>query len=104
MSNLLLKNTGIYVATSIASQGIVFLLWILLAWWLPPSEIGLYALALFSVELFTIAASLGLEATVMRFYYDTANVSSVLKNAVLILIASSVITLIIFLSGAQGDY
>lgn len=97
----LVKNTGIYIIISFFSQGFIFLLWIVLAWWLVPSQIGIYALALFVIEFFSAISILGLDSTITRFYYAKESVSSILSNALTIFIFASFITSLSFFLTAR---
>lgn len=63
----LLRRAATYTAGGLLSQGVVFLLWLILPWLLPPAEIGLFALAMFAVELLTTLATLGMDAALVRF-------------------------------------
>lgn len=63
----LLRRAATYTASGLLSQGVVFLLWLILPWLLPPAEIGLFALAMFAVELLTTLATLGMDAALVRF-------------------------------------
>lgn len=98
MSKELIKNTGTYLFTGFAGQGLVLLLWILLARWLSPEQIGLYALALFLIDIFGVLCISGLDAVITRFYYSGVRTSSVLNHAVVIFSFSSFLTVLLFLA------
>ena len=92
----LIKNTGIYIIISFFDQALIFLLWIILAWWLAPSQIGIYALVLFIIEFFSAVNLFGLNAAIMRFYYAEKSVSSILSNALTVFLCSSFLSLLLF--------
>jgi O-antigen/teichoic acid export membrane protein len=92
----LIKNTGIYLASSLISQGLVFVLWIILGHRLAPAEIGLYSLAMFIIEFFSVLSMFGLENAVTRFYYSTKTVPCVLSNTVLIFIPATLFSIGLF--------
>lgn len=101
VSKEFIKNSGIYIFVSSFSQGGMFLLWILLAWWLRPSEIGLYTLALFIVDFFSTLSTFGLDFVITRFYYyyKKAGTSFILSNIFIIfLFSSAIISLLFFFS------
>lgn len=101
MTKKLIKNTGIYIAMSGFSQGLIFLLWIILAWWLSPSQIGVYALVMVVIEFFSTINIFGLDSAITRFYYTKERNSSILSNALAIFLSTSLLTLILFLLAAQ---
>ena len=92
----LIKNTGIYIIISFFDQALIFLLWIALAWWLAPAQIGIYALVLFVIEFFSAVNLFGLNAAIMRFYYVKKSVSSILSNALIVFLCSSFLSLLLF--------
>jgi len=100
--NSLAKNTAFYFITSLAAQGMIFLLWIILAWYLNPSQIGVYSLAMFVVELFGIVSLFGLAPALARFYYADNNGESnavrVFANSFLIFLISSLLSLLLFIA------
>jgi len=96
MSKVLIKNTSIYIINSFCTQGLTFLLWIILAQWLPPFQIGQYALIMFIVEFFSALAIFGLDSAVTRFYYTKESISSILSNTLFIFLASSLLSLTLF--------
>lgn len=100
MTTSLLKNAGIYVAIGFLSQGLVALLWVILAKWLHAEEIGLYGLALFVVEFFSTLCVFGLDSVLTRFYYSEKKVSMVLGNAFLLFLLSNTVALSLFFLGA----
>lgn len=101
MAKELVKNTGIYIFIGFFAQAIIFLLWIILAWWLVPSQIGIYALVLFVIEFFSAINIFGLDAAITRFYYVKERVTSILGNALVIFSGSSIFTLLLFFSTAK---
>ncbi len=96
MSLKLIKNTSSYIVIGFLSQAFIFLLWIVLAWWLDPSQIGIYALVMFTIEFFSAISIFGLDSAIMRFYYSDEKVSSVFSNALVIFIAAIVLSLTLF--------
>ena len=66
MSSLVVRATT-YAATGLVSQAAALLLWMFIPWYLPPSEVGFLALALFAVELLTMLGSLGMDAALVRY-------------------------------------
>jgi len=100
MQGGIFKNTGIYLLTGAVGQALVFVLWILLARWLAPEEIGIYTLILFLIELFSAIGILGLDAAVTRFYYSDVPVAKVLNNALAILAFGNIISIASFFIAA----
>lgn len=98
MPKELIKNTGIYIIIGLITQGFIFLLWILLAWWLVPSQIGIYALVMFVIEFFSAISIFGLDSAITRFYYTKEKVSFILSNALIIFFCSSFLSLFLFFS------
>lgn len=96
MAKELIKNTGIYIIISFFDQALIFLLWIVLAWWLAPAQIGIYVLVLFVIEFFSAVNLFGLNAAIMRFYYVKKSVSSILSNALIVFLCSSFLSLLLF--------
>lgn len=66
----MLRRAVTYTAGGLLSQGVVFLLWLVLPWFMPPAQVGLFALAMFAVELLTTLATLGMDAALIRFAGD----------------------------------
>jgi len=96
MSKILIQNTGIYFIVGFSAQAVIFLLWIVLARLLTPSQIGLYALVFFVIEFFSILSIFGLHSAITRFYYTKEGVPSIFSNALLIFLASSFLSLLLF--------
>jgi len=92
----LVKNTGIYIITSGFAQGLIFFLWVVLAWWLVPEQIGLYALVMFIIEFFSAFNIFGLDSAITRFYYGKESIASIFSNALVILVASSFCSALLF--------
>ncbi len=86
----LLKNTGTYFLTGAIGQALMLGMWILMGRWLDPAQVGLYALTMFVVELFSAISIFGLDATITRFYYADLPVWTVFATALLIFAGSSV--------------
>jgi len=101
MPKELIKNTGIYIIVGFLSQGIIFLLWIILARFLAPSQIGVYALVMFIIQFFGVISIFGLSSVITRFYYTKESISSILSNALTIFIGSSFLSLILFFFTAK---
>jgi len=101
MPKELIKNTGIYIVISLFSQGFIFLLWIALARWLAPSQIGIYALVMFIIEFFSAISIFGLDSAITRFYYTKENASSILSNSLVIFLCSSILALVLFFFTAK---
>ncbi len=100
MPGELIKNTIVYVVVSSLAKGLAFLIWIVLARWLAPSQIGIYALALFVIEFFSAINIFGLDSVIMRFYYHKDRVS-VLSSVSIIFLLSSLIVLPLFIFTAK---
>jgi O-antigen/teichoic acid export membrane protein len=98
MTRQLFKNTGTYLLTGFAGQGLVLVLWIILARWLPPEEIGIYSLCFFLVELFSVLGMFGLDAAITRFYHSLETLIAVLNNALVIFVSVNILVLICFMS------
>lgn len=96
MVNKLIKNTGIYFIVGFSAQAVIFLLWIILARILTPSQIGLYALVLFVIEFFGVLSIFGLSVALPRFYYTKESISSIFNNALVIFLVSSFLSLLLF--------
>lgn len=96
MKGEFVKNTSIYVIIDFLVRGLTFLLWIVLAWFLDSSQIGVYALSLFLIEFFSTINILGLNAVIMRFYYHKDRIS-ILSNALVVFLCSSFIVLSLFI-------
>ncbi|MCK4781636.1 oligosaccharide flippase family protein [Candidatus Parcubacteria bacterium] len=101
MPKELIKNTGIYIAIGFLGQGLIFLLWIILAWWIAPSQIGIYALVMFVIEFFSALSIFGLDSAITRFYYTKEKVFVIFNNALTIFIATSVLSLFLFFLTAK---
>jgi len=101
MSKILIQNTGIYFIVGFSAQAVIFLLWIVLARLLTPSQIGLYALIFFVIEFFSILSIFGLHSAITRFYYTKEGVPSIFSNALLIFLASSFLSLLLFFFTAR---
>jgi O-antigen/teichoic acid export membrane protein len=101
MQKEVIKNTGIYISTGALTQGITFLFWLVLAWWLAPSQFGLYALVMFVIDFFSAISIFGLDSAITRFYYTKESVSSILSNALTIFLGSSLLSLILFFFTAK---
>lgn len=95
------RNTGVYVFFSFFNQGITSLMWFLLAWWLDPGQVGLYFLAMFIVDFFTILCVLALDSAIGRFYYSKDTVPSVFTNAVFLFLISLVLFLVLFFASSN---
>lgn len=100
MTNNVVQNALVYAFISLANQGATFGLWLLLAWWLAPSQIGTYALLMFVVELFGIIAIFGMDAAITRFYHSRNMAADVLSNALAIIAGACVLVFILFLSAS----
>ncbi len=101
MSKELFRNAGIYIFVGFLNQGLIFSLWILLARWLEPDQIGVYALAMFTLEFFSTIGLLGLDAAMIRFYYTEDAAPAVLTNGLILLLTSSVAASVLFLTSAR---
>lgn len=66
----LLQRAVTYTAGGLLSQGVVFALWLILPWFLPPAELGTFALAMFALELLSMLSTLGMDAALIRFAGD----------------------------------
>jgi len=97
MTRQLLKNTGTYILTGFTGQGLVLVLWIILARWLPPEEIGIYSLCIFLIEFFSVLGMFGLDAAITRFYHSRATLMEVLNNALVLFASSNILVLICFM-------
>jgi O-antigen/teichoic acid export membrane protein len=97
----LLKNTGAYFLINLLSQVAVFILWVVIARVLLPSEIGTYALAIFIVDFFGAFSIFGLDTVLTRFYHSEEKKESILSNSIIIFIFSNIISagLLFCLSG-----
>lgn len=102
MSGKLAINAGLYVATSLVTQGVTFLFWIVIAWWFSPSLIGLYTLVLFIVELYSAVAVFGQDAALTRFYYSSSQKEDVLKNALIIVLSGAITAIIFFMATVKA--
>src|SRR3989344_4603291 len=89
----LIKNTGIYFITNLLSQGAVFIFWIIAANVLPPSQVGIYALVIFIVNLFSTLAILGLDSTITRFYHSEEKIEEVFYSALTIFFVAAIFSL-----------
>ena len=76
----LVKNTSIYVFTGLINQLLVTILWILLAWWLAPSEVGIFSLMMFLVDFFGMINLFGLNSAMTRFYYSEKENSHIFNS------------------------
>jgi len=101
MPRELIKNTGIYIIAGFFGQALISLLWIVLAWWLVPSQIGLYTLTLFVIEFFSVISIFGLDSAITRFYYAKEGISSIFNNALAIFLGSSFLSLLLFFFTAK---
>lgn len=81
---------------SFFTQGLMVLLWIILARWLTPAEIGAYVLPIFVVDFFSGVAIMGLDSAITRFYCSAQRIQRVLCSALPILIGSLAISLVVF--------
>lgn len=97
MTKQLLKNTGTYILTGFAGQGLVLVLWVILARWLPPEDIGIYSLCFFLVEFFSVLGIFGLDAAITRFYHSRESFPAVLNNALFIFAFGNILVLICFM-------
>ncbi len=96
MPPLLVRNTGFYFLAGGVNQGITLILWVILAWWLPPAEIGVFALAIFVIELLASISAMGLEHSIMRFYYDHQKSSVLIQSTFLLLFPCLLVTISLF--------
>ena len=96
MPPLLVRNTGFYFLAGGVNQGITLILWVILAWWLPPAEIGVFALAIFVIELLASISAMGLEHSIMRFYYDNQKSSVLIQSTFLLLFPCLLVTISLF--------
>lgn len=97
MTRQLLKNTGTYMLTGFAGQGLVLVLWVILARWLPPEEIGIYSLCVFLIEFFSVLCMFGMDSAITRFYHSRETLIAVLNNALVIFISGNILVLIFFM-------
>ena len=99
MTKTLIKNTGIYFIANLLSQAAVFVLWIIIAKILSPSEVGIYVLAIFIVDFFGAFALFGLNSAITRFYYSDEAREEIFLNSLIIFVVSNIASLILlFLS------
>tara|TARA_B100001123_G_scaffold395771_1_gene477616 strand:+ start:5566 stop:6999 length:1434 start_codon:yes stop_codon:yes gene_type:complete len=96
MPPLLVRNTGFYFLAGGINQAITLMLWVVLAWWLPPAEIGVFALAIFVIDLLASVSAMGLEHSIMRFYYDNQKSSLLIQSAFLLLFLCLIVTVSLF--------
>ena len=96
MYRSLAKSTGEYIFTGFMGQVLISVLWLMLAWWLEPSQIGLYALVLFVIEFFSAVSMFAMGSTFRRFYYTYQNIKSIFNNTIVIFLCSSILTAIGF--------
>jgi len=97
MQKEIVKNTSIYIGMGFFTQGIIFLLWIILARFIDPSQIGTYVLAMFVFDFLGVISVLGLDSAMTRFYHSEHNISSVLTNSLFIVFISNFLTIVFFL-------
>lgn len=64
------KNIYIYIITGILTQGLIFLLWILLPIFHKPEILGEYNLMLFYIELISAFAVFGGDSVILRYYFS----------------------------------
>lgn len=64
------KNVYIYIITGIFTQGLIFLLWILLPTFHKPEILGEYNLMLFYIELISTFAVFGGDSVILRYYFS----------------------------------
>jgi O-antigen/teichoic acid export membrane protein len=64
------KNIYIYIITGILTQGLIFLLWILLPIFHKPEILGEYNLMLFYIELISTFAVFGGDSVILRYYFS----------------------------------
>jgi len=64
------KNVYIYIITGILTQGLIFLLWILLPIFHKPEILGEYNMLLFYVELVSTFVVFGGDSVILRYYYS----------------------------------
>lgn len=98
----LIKHTSIYMGASLMAQGLVFLLWIALAWLLPPADLGLYALIVFVVELFSVLGIMGLDSAITKFYHSGLGIPRVLISSLGIMTASLSLSIVLFWVARQA--
>ncbi len=101
MAKELIKNTGIYIIAAFFSQALIFLLWIVLAWWLVPSQIAIYTLVMFIIQFFSAISIFGLDSAIRRLYYTKESTFSILSNAFTIFLGSSFLSLFLFFLTAR---
>jgi PST family polysaccharide transporter len=97
MFKRIIKNTTTYVFMGFLSQVIFFVFWFILGRWLSSSQIGMYALVMFVLDLFTTINVFALDTTITRFYYKEKSKDEVLSNILIFFAASSIITSAIFI-------
>lgn len=64
------KNVYIYIITGLLTQGLIFLLWILLPIFHKPEILGEYNLLLFYIELISTFAVFGGDSVILRYYFS----------------------------------
>jgi O-antigen/teichoic acid export membrane protein len=64
------KNVYIYIITGILTQGLIFVLWIILPMFHKPEILGEYNLMLFYIELVSTFAVFGGDAVILRYYFS----------------------------------
>jgi len=94
----IIKNTTIYIVTACVGQAVMSLFWLALAWWLSPSEIGIYSLAMVVINFFSIACVFSLNSAIGRYYYSKESVPAVFTNAFVLFSGFTVLVLLIFVS------
>ena len=92
----LVKNTSIYVFTGLINQLLVTILWILLAWWLAPSEVGIFSLMMFLVDFFGMISLFGLNSAMTRFYYSEKENSHIFNSGLGLFFLATFFTEILF--------
>lgn len=90
------KNIFIYILTGIFTQGLIFLLWILLPYFHEPAVLGEYNLLLFYLELISTLAILGGDSVILRYYYSEYKKNEIFGSVFWTLILSYLILGICF--------
>ena len=88
------KNVLIYILTGILTQGLTFLLWILLPHFHKPEVIGEYNLLLFYMELVSTFVIFGGDSVILRYYYSDLNKFEIFGSVFWTLIFSFLIQVI----------
>jgi O-antigen/teichoic acid export membrane protein len=104
MPKELVKNTFIYSFVAVINQGLMFLFWLIAAYWLDPAQIGIFSLVMFIVDLFSTIAIFGLDSGVTRFYYTEEDIPAVFTNSLIILLVSVMLSCLVFAVVASKLY